>query len=287
MKVLLLGSTGQVGGEVARLLAGKAEVVAPPRSEADLLVPEGLTGLVQRTKPDVVVNAAAWTAVDRAESERESAFAANAVAPGVLARAAAEAKAFLVHYSTDYVFDGESARPWREEDPTGPLNVYGATKLEGERRVLAAGGESAILRTSWVYAPHGNNFLLTMRRLFQEREEVRVVNDQVGAPTTARHVARATLAVIDQRRTGLFHVAAVGAVSWYGFATAIRERLAARGPLKVKQVVPITTADYPTPARRPRYSVLDSSKFAEAYGVKAPGWEELLDETLESLEPRA
>lgn len=286
MLVLLLGATGQVGSEVARLLAGKADVVAPSRAEADLADPIALTSLVRRTAPEAIVNAAAWTAVDRAEAERDAAFAVNAAAPEALARAAEEIGALLVHYSTDYVFDGASDRPWREDDRTGPLNVYGASKLEGERRVLAAGAHSVILRTGWVYSPRGTNFLLTMRRLFQEREEVRVVDDQIGAPTSARYVARATLAVLDRGRSavgGIYHVAAAGEVSWFRFATVIHAALDARGPLRTRRVTAISTAEFPTPARRPRYSVLDSSKFAAEYGVVAPAWEGLLGETIAEL----
>ena len=286
MRILLLGATGQVGAEVARACAGGAELLAPGRGEADLARPEMLAPLVQRTAPEVIVNAAAWTAVDRAESDREGAFTVNAVAPGVLARAAAERGALFIHYSTDYVFGGVSDRPWREEDPTAPLNVYGESKLEGERQVREAGGEHLILRTSWVYGPRGQNFLLTMRRLFGEREEVRVVHDQLGAPTTARHLARATAAIIGRGRSGdrgLFHVTAGGVASWYDFAVAIHQRLARRGPLRTTRIVPIRSEEFPTPARRPRYSVLDSSRFAAAYGVVAPSWTDLLDETIAEL----
>lgn len=286
MKVLLLGATGQIGGEVARLLAGKAEVIAPTRAEADLMAPRSLAAVVRRSAPDVIVNAAAWTAVDRAETESAAAFSANATAPEALARAAFEADALLVHYSTDYVFGGEADRPWREDDPTGPVNVYGASKLEGEGRILATGARSVILRTGWVYGPRGTNFFLTMRRLFAEREEVQVVGDQIGAPTTARHLARATLAVLERGRGapgGIFHVAAAGQVSWHGFATAIHAALLARGPLKTRRVVAIPTSHYPTPARRPRYSVLDSSKFAATYGLPAPPWTDLLREAVSDL----
>lgn len=306
MRVLLLGGTGQVGREVARLLQGSAEVFAPGREVADLARPERLEAVVREIAPTVVVNAAAWTAVDRAESEREGAFLANSHAPAALARGAREVGALLVHYSTDYVFDGNSTTPWREDAPTSPLNVYGASKLEGEERIAASGARHAILRTSWVYAPRGNNFLLTMRRLFHERSEVRVVSDQVGVPTSARYVARATLRVIERWRSavplmrpsaaaplrpsapepeeGIFHVAAAGEVSWHHFATAIHQRLLSRGPLTTTRVVPITSAEFPTPARRPRYSVLDPSKFASVYGMEAPGWEGLLDEVIGEMD---
>jgi len=232
------------------------------------------------------VNAAAYTAVDRAESESDLAHAVNATAAGILAEEAARLGALLVHYSTDYVFDGAKRSPYVEADAPAPLGEYGRSKLEGERRVLAAGGRPVVLRTSWVYGPRGQNFLLTMLRLFAEREEVRVVDDQVGAPTTARFLAEATLKVIGAdppaERCGLYHLTAAGRTSWCGFARRIWE-LDARPEKRCVRVVPIATAEYPTPARRPAWSVLDCSRFAAAFGFAQRPWEELLQETMAVL----
>jgi dTDP-4-dehydrorhamnose reductase len=241
---------------------------------------------VRAARPAVVINAAAYTAVDRAESEPDLAHAVNAVAPGVLADEAARLGALFVHYSTDYVFDGTKRAPYVETDIPAPLGVYARSKLEGERRVLEAGGRSVILRTSWVYGPRGNNFLLTMLRLFAEREEVRVVDDQVGAPTTARYLAEATLRVVEvdpaAGACGLFHVTAGGHTSWCGFARRILA-LDRRPAKRCLRVVPIATGEYPTPARRPAWSVLDSARFGAAFDFAQRPWETLLEETLAEI----
>jgi len=287
-RVLLFGRAGQVGGEVLRLLGGSAEVNAPAEGDVDFRDENGLRKAVQDSRPEVVVNAAAYTAVDRAEEEgeRDIARTVNAVAPGILAEEAARLGALFVHYSTDYVFDGTKRKPYLESDAPAPLGVYGQTKLEGEQRVLAAGGRSVILRTSWVYGPKGNNFLLTMLRLFMERSEVKVVDDQVGAPTSARYLAEATLKVInmspDAEHGGLYHCTAGGQTSWCGFARRIL--LFDQRPKRLcKRVIPIRTVDYPTPARRPAYSVLDSSRFSATFDFPPRTWEELLKETLAEL----
>jgi len=281
--VLLLGRTGQVGSEVERLLAGRAALVAPDETVLDLRDEAALRAAVRKASPAVIVNAAGYTAVDRAESEPEVARAVNAVAPGVLAEEAARQGALFVHYSTDYVFDGAKGAPYVETDIPAPLGEYGRSKLEGERRALAAGGRGVVLRTSWMYGPRGQNFLLTMLRLFEERDEVRVVDDQVGAPTTAGYLAEATLRVIEAQpplsACGLYHLTAGGVTSWCGFARRIHE-LDGRPGKRCTRVVPIRTSDYPTAARRPAWSVLDCRRFTERFGFVQRPWEELLAETM-------
>lgn len=232
--------------------------------------------LVRRVRPDVIVNAAAYTAVDKAESDRERCFAVNATAPAAMAAEAAALGAKLVHYSTDYVFDGSKRTPYVEEDPTGPRNVYGASKLAGERAIAEAGGEFLILRTSWVYSNHGANFLKTMLRLRAERPELRIVADQHGAPTSADAIAQATVRLLTGNEawmSGLFHMTAAGVTTWHGFAKAIFAR--AGGP--TLSLVPIATTDYPTPAARPANSVLSNDKFAGTFGFRLPDWEQQLE----------
>lgn len=269
--ILLLGRNGQVGWELERALAPLGRVMALGRAEADLSSPDALRRAVRDLRPRWIVNAAAYTAVDRAEEEPEAAFAANAAAPGVLAEEAKRAGAVLVHYSTDYVFDGRKGAPYVEDDAPNPLNVYGRSKLEGERAVQAAGCDHLVLRTTWVYGTRGKNFLLTMLRLMAERAEVRVVADQAGAPTWSRMIAGATAAVMVKCAAGIpsgvYHLTAGGATTWHGFAQAIRDEagLAAK-------VTPISTAEYPTPAVRPAYSVLDNGRLAAAFGVALPDW---------------
>lgn len=296
MKVLLLGANGQVGHELRRALAPLGDIVCTTRGgtlddgtrcdTADFDDPASLPALVERVAPDVVVNAAAYTAVDRAETERDAAFRANAEAPRELARACADRDALLVHYSTDYVFDGTGTRPYREDDPTAPLGVYGASKLAGEQAIQVSGARHLILRTAWVYAAHGKNFLLTMLRLAKERDELRVVADQVGTPTSAALIADTTAGLLSQpfRDSGLWHLTARGQTSWHGFATAIMEEAAARGLLdRAPRVVPIATAEYPTPARRPAYSCLDTTALASGFGWQPPTWQSGLSAVLDSL----
>ena len=280
MKILLLGRNGQVGWELERLLAPQNELTALGRAELDLADVPRLVATVRALQPEAIMNAAAYTAVDKAESERDAAFAVNATAPRALAEEAKRIGALLVHYSTDYVFDGAKATPYVEEDAPNPINVYGASKLAGERAIAATGCRHLILRTSWVYGPRGSNFMLTMLRMARERPELRVVDDQVGAPTSSRAIARATAAVLaralqSSELAGLYHLAARGETSWCGFARAIFQQADVATP-----VVPIRTEEYPTPARRPRNSRLDCSRLRTAFGVTLDPWEEGLAEAL-------
>jgi dTDP-4-dehydrorhamnose reductase len=287
MRVLVTGAGGQVGADVARLLEGRAEVAAHTRATLDLEKPDDIRWCVREAKPDVIVNAGAYTAVDRAESDPQRAWAVNGAAPGILAEEAKRAGALLVHYSTDYVFDGALDRPYVETDATNPLSVYGRTKLEGEHAVAAAGGRHLILRTSWVYAPRGKNFMLTMLRLAAERDELRVVDDQRGAPTSSLQLARATIALFDSSRehSGTYHATASGVTTWFGFAAAIFEGRGRRlgDAFRIPALVPIATTDYPTPARRPRNSVLSNAKLENVFGVRLGDWREGLDEALDAL----
>jgi dTDP-4-dehydrorhamnose reductase len=273
LRILLTGATGQVGWELRRTLAPLGEVKAFDRYGLDLADAPPLAAAVRALQPDLIVNAAAYTAVDKAESERDLAFAVNATAPRVLAEEAKRIGAMLVHYSTDYVFDGEKAAPYVEDDPTGPINVYGESKLAGERAIQATGCRHLILRTSWVYGPRGKNFFLTMKRLAKERPELRVVDDQVGAPTSSIAIADATAQLLAKRTVGLYHMTAAGETTWCGFAREILRRAGLATP-----VVGISTNDYPTPARRPRDSRLDCSRLKAASGVELASWEAQLAE---------
>lgn len=296
MRILLFGSTGQVGWELQRSLAPLGEVVALGSSGADGLAgdfrdPEGVARSVRAVQPAVVVNAAAYTQVDRAESEPELAAQVNALTPGVLAAAARDAGAWMLQYSTDYVFDGSGTRPWRETDPTGPLGVYGRTKLAGEERVAAANPRHLVLRTSWVYGARGGNFARTMLRLAAERESLSVVDDQFGAPTGAdlladvsAHALRALLG--GAGRAGVYHVAASGETSWHGYACFLLARARARGmPLKAGpgQVLPVAGAAFPSAARRPHNSRLDTSRFRSEFGLALPPWEQGVARMLQEI----
>lgn len=292
MKLLLLGGNGQVGCELRRRLPALGEVAVATRdgadadAAADFDAPDGLMELVRRLAPDVVVNAAAHTAVDKAESEPDAAFRVNALGPAALAQGCAAVDALLIHYSTDYVFDGTASRPYREDDATAPLGVYGASKLAGEEMIRASGARHAILRTAWVYAAHGRNFLRTMLRLAGERDELRVVADQVGAPTPAAWIADATARIVERGlpASGTWHLVAAGETSWHGFADAIMDEALAMGLLARKpRVLPIATADYPTPARRPARSVLDTAKLRRDFGIVPPDWRDGLRATLREL----
>lgn len=276
MRILLTGANGQLGFELAHALAPHGEVVATDRGELDLADAAAIAACVRRLAPALIVNAAAYTAVDRAEAEPDLARAVNATAPGVLAEEARRIGATLIHFSTDYVFDGSARVPYDEDAPTGPLNVYGATKLEGERAVAASGATALVFRTSWVYGLRGQNFLLTIRRLAAEREELRIVADQTGTPNWCRTLATATARVVAggpafvAERAGLYHVSSRGATTWFGFARAIV------GDVPRPRIVPIATEAYPTPARRPAYGVLATGKFERTFGFALPDWRDAL-----------
>jgi dTDP-4-dehydrorhamnose reductase len=284
MKILLLGKDGQVGWELQRALAPLGELRALGRLDADFSQPETLRACVAAFGPDVIVNAAAYTAVDKAESDAGTARSVNALAPGVLAEEAAARGAWLVHYSTDYVFDGTKEGAWVEGDATNPLSVYGRTKCEGEERIRAAGARHLILRTSWVFAPRGGNFAKTMLRLAKERESLNVIADQHGAPTGAELIADATALALHAIRgagtaaatmSGTYHLAAAGATTWHGYAQHVLTQALAHGAqLKAgpQAVQPIATEAYPTPAARPRNSRLDTQLFETTFGLQLPDW---------------
>ena len=295
MTVLLFGGNGQVGHELRRSLRALGDVVVTTRSGelpegarcevADFDRPDTLAALVERVAPAIVVNAAAYTAVDKAEDDVDAAFRTNAEAPGVLARACALRDIPFVHYSTDYVFDGQGSRPYREDDPTAPLGVYGASKLAGEDAIRAAGGRHLILRTAWVYGQHGHNFMKTMLRLGAERDELRVVADQVGTPTPAALIADVTTELLGLRDapSGTFHLTPRGETSWHGFAEAILEEALALGLIpRAPKVIPIATSDYPTRARRPGYSRLDIGRLEQVLGRALPEWRTGLRQVLGS-----
>jgi dTDP-4-dehydrorhamnose reductase len=306
-RILLLGKSGQLGWELQRSLAPLGEVIAldrgggkPPWREpsssplcGDLGRPEQLAATVLALRPQVIVNAAAYTAVDRAESESEVAYAVNALAPGTLAEASATLGACLIHYSTDYVFDGSGSRPWKEDDPTEPLGVYGRTKLEGEQRVRSSGCRHVILRTSWVYAARGTNFPKTMLRLASERAELSVIDDQIGAPTGADLIADATAHVLrtierEGRHGGTYHVTASGEASWFEFAKFVIEGARSRGwPLTVPPLAirPVPTSAYPSVARRPLNSRLDCTRFEQDFDLRLPRWQDGVERLLDELAP--
>jgi dTDP-4-dehydrorhamnose reductase len=294
MRILVTGVTGQVGSALAARLPPSAIVLAADRSVLDLAAPQTLAATLDRLAPDLIFNPAAYTAVDKAEDEPELAMRINAEAPGVLARWAEVHDVPLVHFSTDYVFDGSGARAWREDDVPRPLSVYGATKLAGENEIRAAGGTFLIVRTSWIYAADGKSFLRTMARLARERAELRIVADQIGAPTSAALIGDAVAGMLSAgleiwrercaRGGGLVHLAASGETSWYGFASAIVEGLRARGvALAVERIVPIASEDYPTKARRPQNSRLDLSRLQSIFGTAPLPWQEALGPELDQL----
>lgn len=296
MTVLVFGGNGQVGQELLRALAPLGTVVATTRSGqlpdgstcemADLSQPDSLLALLDRLQPSVVVNAAAYTAVDRAEQEVEPAFAANAEAPGVIARWCAAHDVPFVHYSTDYVFDGQGTAPYREDEPTAPLGVYGTSKRDGEDAVRAAGGRHLIFRTAWVYASHGANFLRTMLRVGAERDQLRVVADQIGTPTPAALIADVTAQALQHPGglSGTWHLTASGQTSWHGFAEAIfAEALAAGVLAKVPAVEAISSAEYPTPAKRPAWSVLDNRSLQQDFGIELPTWQDGLKRVMAEI----
>jgi dTDP-4-dehydrorhamnose reductase len=294
IRILLTGTSGQIGGALWPLLQTRGTVLTPNRSALDLSKPQTIEPILDELAPNLIVNPAAYTSVDRAEDEPELATLVNAEAPAVFARWAAVNKVPLLHFSTDYVFDGSSDRAWREEDLTRPLSVYGRSKLAGEEAIRRAGGPHLVIRTAWVYAANGANFMRTIIRLAREQDSLRIVADQQGTPTSAQTIAAATTQIIDQniadlsanfaKARGLVHMTNLGSTNWHTFACAIVNGLRTRGgTLKASEIVPISTRDYPTKASRPANSRLDLSRLACAYGILPPTWETALDRELDSF----
>jgi dTDP-4-dehydrorhamnose reductase len=292
MKILLTGAGGQIGWELQKTLIGLGEVVSCDRTRLDLSDPDQIRTVVREVRPGLIVNAAAYTAVDRAEDEPDLAMAVNGTAPGILAEEAGRLDALLVHYSTDYVFDGrKTSGPFTEDDSCRPINTYGKTKLQGERNIIAVGSPHLILRTSWVYGLRGKNFLLTMQKAAREKPELRVVDDQIGTPTWCRSIAKKTRELLNgfmtidaagngtipQELGGIYHLTCEGQTSWFGFAKAIIELM---NLSESPQVIPISTAEFPTPAPRPRYSVLSNEKIRRAAQITLPHWNDALRECL-------
>ena len=292
MKILLTGKNGQVGWDLNRSLAKLGTVFAMGRDQMDLSKPETLGQVIQEIRPDIIVNAAAYTAVDKAESEPELAMTVNGIAPGVLAEEAQKIGAGMIHYSTDYVFDGKATLPYKEENPTFPLSVYGKSKLAGEKAVGQAGIDHIIIRTGWVYSLRGSNFLLTMQKLAQNRKQIKVVDDQAGGPTWSRSIAEGTAHILKQNlkgdattskefsHSGTFNMSCGGETNWFGFANKILEL---SGLSKSVELIPIPTIEYPTPAVRPQYSLLSNSKLKQAFDYEMPQWQEALQECLDSV----
>jgi dTDP-4-dehydrorhamnose reductase len=302
LKIVIVGRNGQLAWEAAQRFQGLGEIVCVGRPELDLTNIEGLREEVRRIRPLVLVNAAAYTAVDQAESEREAAMKINSEAPAAMAEEMKRLGGLFITYSTDYVFDGKKASPYSESDPTAPLNVYGASKLSGEKAIEAVGGSYLIFRTSWVYGARGKNFLKTILKLATERPELRIVDDQVGAPTWSRDLADATRKIIERLATrsssagismgealgdrrGVYHMTAAGSVSWFGFATAILDEMKKRGLSKGKlaDIVPIPSSEYPTPAARPQNSRLCNDKLKSVFGVALPQWRTSLTAVMDEL----
>jgi dTDP-4-dehydrorhamnose reductase len=294
MTILLLGETGQLGGALAPALGELGEVIAPARAGLDLTRPDDLAATVAELAPEIIVNAAAYTAVDAAEADQRTADLVNHLAVGALARQAKALGALLVHYSTDYVFDGEADRPYVETDPTHPLSVYGTTKRDGERAIFDAGCRHLIFRAGWIHAPRRSNFVRTILKLAATRDEISIVGDQVGTPTGAALMARVTASILRQivatppanPPDGIYHLAAAGSTSWYDYARFIVETVRRMGlatRLAPENVIAIPTSAYPTAARRPRYSVLDTTRLRTRFGVSLPPWQRGVEETLAAL----
>lgn len=285
MRVLVTGSTGQLGSEVVRKMhAGGHEVIAPLRAEMDFLDPDAVARQVDRLRPDWVINCAAYTLVDKAETESGPAFVINRDSPGSLAAAISRHGGRLLHVSTDFVFDGEQARPYREDDSPNPIGAYGRSKFEGEQAVLAALPGATILRTAWVYGVHGHNFVKTIIRVAADGKPLRVVDDQVGSPTWTRDIAGAITVLVEKEACGLYHYTNAGSTSWYGFASAILADASQAGfDLETDTIEPIPTSAWSTPAARPPYSVLDTHKIQEILGAPIPGWRDSLQSMLGEL----
>jgi dTDP-4-dehydrorhamnose reductase len=290
-RILLTGGNGQVGRALRQLLPHSEMLITPDRGALDLANPDSIRNAVRGCHPTLIINAAAYTAVDRAETEADLAMAVNGIAPGVLAEEAKRLSVPLVHYSTDYVFDGKKPTAYTETDAPNPLNVYGKTKLAGEQAVRAVGAAHYILRTSWVYAAEGANFLNTILRLARERPELRIVDDQTGAPTWARAIAEMTLQMLNISRDdanpqhGLYHLTATGAVTWYGFARAILDEAQKISGAVPPRLTPITTADYPLPALRPVNSRLDTTRLTATFGIRPAPWQDMLAQCMQEKQP--
>lgn len=291
--ILLTGKNGQVGRELQRTLSPLGRIVALDRKDMDLANPDSIRSVTREIRPDLIVNAAAYTAVDKAETEQDSAMKVNGIAPGILAQEARAMGAAIVHYSTDYVFDGTRSVPYTETDTPNPLSVYGRTKLAGEDAVARSGAAHLILRTSWVYGVRGHNFLLTILRLARERDELRIVDDQIGAPTWSRMIAEATSQILAQclsplapgpshftDMSGIYHLSSGGRTSWHGFANAILEASTLE---KRPALIPIPTTGYPLPASRPQNSLLSSEKLQSACGISLPAWDACLEMCMQDL----
>jgi dTDP-4-dehydrorhamnose reductase len=302
-RILLTGKNGQVGWELQRTLVTLGEVIALDRRGLDLADPDSIRRVVREHKPNLIVNAAAYTAVDKAEEEPDLAMAINGIAPGIFAEEARRLNAAVIHYSTDYVFDGNKNGPYTEDDAPNPLNVYGRTKLVGEQAIQAVGASHLIFRTSWVYSTRGKNFLLTILRLAKERDELRIVNDQIGAPTWSRMIAESTAQILAQlisptayptsviEISGIYHLTAGGQTSWYGFAKIVLEVLLSfsvnASPMQhqaLPKLIPIATTEYPMPARRPAYSVMSNDKLYRAFGLAIQEWEDSLRLCMKNME---
>lgn len=306
LQILLVGYIGQVGWELQRTLSTLGDVTAVDRPTVELSNPDSIRSIIRANTPQIIINAAAYTAVDKAEEEQELAQQINSIAPGVMAEEAKRLNAAFITYSTDYVFDGNKVGPFTELDQPSPLSVYGRTKAEGDAAVESVGGGYLIFRTSWVYGARGKNFLLTMVKLLQERETLRVVDDQIGAPTWSRSIAEATAQVVAQRvspmegsaeqtcaerfkdASGIYNLTSRGSTSWCGFTEHISQQLASSGKIGLAQVSPIRTLEYPTPAKRPRNSVLDNQKIFSHFGIRLPEWtqaaELVMDELVQSTQ---
>ncbi|GAO34666.1 dTDP-4-dehydrorhamnose reductase [Sulfuricella sp. T08] len=292
-RILLIGKNGQVGWELERTLAPLGRVIAVDRKVVDLAKADTIVAAIREVKPDIIVNAAAYTAVDKAESEPELAMSINGIAPGIMAEEARRINAFLVHYSTDYVFDGAKNGSYTEQDVPNPHSIYGKTKLAGEQAIQEVNGQYIILRTSWVYGGRGKNFLRTILRLAQERDELKIVDDQIGAPTWSRMIAEVTAQILSQATpypsrltelSGIYHLTSAGKTSWFGFAKTIVELAILQGAKFSPKMLPIPTTEYPLPAPRPQNSVMSNEKLQNTFGLSLPDWQTALGLCFDGME---